>query len=84
MAGDDAPVRSAVDPGRHDVVFLPHRDQPAAHHARKVRPADQREDDREGEEGLDTRPIVREGRRECDPQRQLGQADDELDDALDD
>ena len=53
-----------------------------AHRARKARPVEQAEDDRDAEEDEDRAPVRRQRRRKREPERQLGQRAQDLDQAL--
>ena len=74
---------AADQPGRHDEVLLAQRQEAAAHHARQLRPAEQRNDDRDGEVDLQDRPVARQRRGQAHPERNRRDRAEDLDDALD-
>ena len=82
---DDAASRAAVEPGGDDEVLVAQRQESAAHDARQVGPADQRQDhgDRRNRRASG-RPVGRHGRRQAHPERDGRDRLQELDDALDD
>ena len=80
-------IRIRLQPGQlggHDEVLLAQRQEPAAHDAGQLGPADQRDDDRDGEVDLDHRPVVRQRGGQPHPQRDGRDRAEDLDDALDD
>ena len=80
MRGRLAPLSSAAD----DEVLLAQRQEAAAHDARQLGPAEDREDDGDGEIDLKTLPVARQRGGEPHPERDGRDRAEDLDDALDD
>ena len=84
MAEDDPHLAGAGELGRGDEVLLAHGEEPAAHDAGELGPADQRDDDGDREVDLGHAPGRRQSGGEPHPQRDGGDRAQDLDHALDD
>ena len=79
VAEDDAHLASAVEPRRGDEILGAQRQEPAAHLARELRPADQRQDHGDHEIVRARRPVQRQRRGQRQPERDGRQRQHELD-----
>ena len=71
-------------PRGDDEVLLAQGQEAPAHHARQLGPAEQRDDDGDGEVDLQDRPVPRQRRGQAHPQRDRRDRAEDLDDPLDD
>ena len=72
-----------VEPRCGDEIFGLERQHLAAHDTRQLGPAKRGEDDGDDEIGLQRGPVARHGSGKAEPERDLWQRPDELDDPLD-
>ena len=82
MAADDARRPRAHQLGGDAEILFPQRQQFRAHRPRQPGPIQQAQDDGNAEEHQDRAPVQRQDRRQRQPQRQMGQAAQDLDQPL--
>src|SRR5262245_36599987 len=84
MHKDDAPITCACGFCGERKFLGTQADDLAAHNTRQTRPTANRKDDGDGEENLDGSPVSGQRSRKRDPEWNVRDADQHLDDALDD
>ena len=84
MPEDDPRLAAADELGGHDEIFLLERNEPPPDDPGELGPADEGDDDRDGEVDLYDTPVVGNGRGQPHPQRNRRNRSQDLNDALND